>query len=64
MQTNYNPGDLVQILPEWQDQGDADLTFRVHEWNGDRGVLTVDEQSGMPIQPTYRVSEYMIAPLF
>lgn len=54
-------GQMVKIKPQFQDSGDDQLTFVVASLdNYPRIVLQVLEQSGMPIQPTYTVTENMI----
>ena len=54
-------GQIVKIQPQWQDSGDDKLTFIIASLdNYPRIVLTVLEQSGMPIQPTYTVTVDMI----
>ena len=54
-------GKMVRIRPHWQDSGDDKLTVIIASLdNYPRIVLQVLEQSGMPIQPTYTVTENMI----
>ena len=54
-------GQMVKIKSQFQDSGDDKLTFIVASLdNYPRILLTVLEQSGMPIQPTYTVTVDMI----
>ena len=54
-------GQMVKIQPQWQDCGDDQLTFIVASLeNYPRILLTVLEQSAMPIQPIYTVTVDMI----
>jgi hypothetical protein len=54
-------GTIVKLKPQWQDAGDDQLTFVVASLDKyPRISLKVREQSAMPIQPTYTVTEDMI----
>lgn len=48
-------GEYVEILPEFQDPGDADFDWKVVEGE-EKGRLTIQPQNtGMRIAPTYVV---------
>lgn len=54
-------GQMVKIKPQFQDSGDDKLTFVIASLdNYPRILLTVLEQSSMPIQPIYTVAVDMI----
>ena len=54
-------GQIVKIRTQFQDSGDDQLTFIVASLdNYPRILLTVLEQSVMPIQPIYTVTVDMI----
>jgi hypothetical protein len=48
-------GDIVKFKPEWQDQGDENVTFRAIE-NEDGGRVRVVAEIGLPINPEQVVS--------
>lgn len=54
-------GQQVQIKEQFQDEGDSELTFLVHDMSCyPRIRLVVAEQAEMAIQPVYTVTANMI----
>lgn len=52
-------GQLVVFKPEWQDEGEVNITFRALETEFGHRVLVVAEL-GLAINPTQIVSTFMI----
>jgi hypothetical protein len=61
MKTDYRPGDLVRIRPEWD--GEREPVHVVTEWNGDRGLIAPARWARL-IRPQEAVSAEMIEPAF
>lgn len=54
-----NKGSTVTFLPEWQDEGDANIVFIAKEDEMD-GMVLVEAQLGLWLNPTSLVHLYMI----
>ena len=52
-------GDIVTLKPEWQDAGDAGITFRAIE-DEDGGRVRIVAECGLPLNPTSIVTVDML----
>ena len=57
-------GDVVKILPEYQDKGDAEITWIVSESEEKGRVTIVASDSPMVLKPSYVVAASWIKPAF
>lgn len=54
-------GDILRIVPEWQDAGDDKRTFVARsDQRGDRVDISCLEESHLPIWPLSCVKTYMV----
>ncbi len=55
-------GDIVRLLPQWQDPGDGALTWAALEDEDGGRVLVEARGAGLGIAPTYVVAVGMLEP--
>lgn len=59
---SFKKGDVIEILPEYQDKGDAEFTWVVIE-DEEKGRVTISPiDSKLTIKPTYVMQASFIKP--